>query len=41
MSFLKSRRIIDCESLVGENVGFIFRGEGFNVGEGYSFSFIF
>lgn len=41
MGFLKSRCVVDCEALVGENVGFFFSGEGLDIGEGYLFIFIF
>lgn len=42
MGFLKGRDVVDCKALVGEDVCFVFRGEGFDVGEGDSvFFFVF
>lgn len=42
MGFLKSRDVVDCETLMGEEIRFFFRGEGFNVGEGDAlFLFLF
>ena len=41
MGFLKGGDVVDCETLVGEEVGFFFRGERFNVGEGDSIFLFF
>ena len=41
MGFLKGRDVVDCETLMGKEVRFFFRGEGFNVGEGDAFFLFF
>ena len=41
MSLLKGGNVVDCETLMGEEVCFFFGGEGFNVGEGDAFFLFF
>ena len=41
MGFLKGGDVVDCETLVGEEVGFFFGDEGLNVGEGNAFFLFF
>lgn len=41
MGFLKGGYVVDCETLMGEEVGFFFGGERFDVGEGYAFFFFY
>lgn len=41
MGFLKGGDIVDCETLVGEEVCFFFGGEGFYIGEGDAFFLFF
>lgn len=39
MGFLQGRDVVDCEALMGKEVRFFFRGEGFNIREGDAFLF--